>query len=365
MLFTASRLRLAILRACSLGIAAAWMAIPASGATEIPDHIFTNLPDLNESEAPAPGYFDLEEDSASIGYETRAEKWGARVDQYMDLQPAVTMDYGLLLTNSFSAGGTFTRQTDYAEIILNGIYAPKRNLRFRMTGAQLRTSTDYLALPDAAASTFMQNSYLFGAKKYWDKYQHLSDIGIAAYSVRADMKPSVRITHSEESDLPDAGDVLTHDLAPGRLDGYMLNLGLRPTPLSKLELRRESGSLRYAFDEGFRRSERLVSNRIKYSHYIGNCMRVQGGYSASSDFDRLDLKLTKNNWNIRVSRELDAGVSDTAIHFGYMLPLGTRGSEARDCGNHQDNAPSFEPIMDAAIKRPQQLLLDPLFTETR
>ncbi len=346
-------------RALALAVAA-WMTSPALAA-DIPDHLADSLPYLAGSGALAPGYFDIEEESASIGYETRFTKWGAKVDQYMDVNPAITMDYGLLLTNKLGAGGRFTRQDDYSEIVLNGIYAPKRNLRFRMTGAQLRTTPGYLGMQDGAFDGFLQNSYLFGVKKYWNKYQHLADIGIAAYSIEANAPSSARIPQDDE--LPDADDALASAFAPGRLNGYLLSLGLRPTPLSKLELRHETGNLSYSFGAGMQRDERLVSNRISYSHYLGNCLRLQGGYSASTEFDRFDLKLAKHNWNIRLSRENDAGSSDTAVHFGYMLPLGRKRNHAMSCGFEQGGASSFESIVNAATQRPLQLPNDPLIAE--
>lgn len=335
--------------ALSLG-APAWAAQAA-------DSVINSLPNLSSSTSLAPGYVSLAADSAGIGYETRLEKWGAKFDQYLAVNPALRMDYGRLLTDTFGAGGTFTRQSDYSEIVVNGIYSPKRNLRFRMTGAQLRATGSDLA-PDNAA--FMQNSYLLGAKKIWDKYEYLSDLGVTAYSVEASAPPAANLFTSGDEDGFDGGSLRSGALVPGRLDGYMLNLGLRPTSRSKLELRRESSNLTHSFDADFRRQEQLVSNQIKYSHYLGDCMRLQGGYSAGDDFGRIDLKLTKNNWNVRLWREQESGGNNTAIQFGYALPLGRRaGRTATGCGT-RPGAPVFDSIVDAARQRPAQIPREPL-----
>lgn len=361
MLFICPRLRRAAVAALgALSLAACIANAGATGRSDKTDQVVGNLPNLPGSESSAPGFFDIAEDSAAIGYETRFEKWGAKVDQYMDVNPAITMDYGLQLTNSLGAGGMFTRQNEYSEVVLNGIYAPKRNLRFRLTGAQLRATGTAFAIPDGAASAFMQNSYLFGAKKFWNKYEHLTDMGVAAYSVEASAPASANFSVAPGTDDFDSGGMRAATLAPGRLDGYMFNLGLRPTPQSRLELRREIGHLTYSFDAGVPRYEQLVSSRIKFSQHLGNCLRLQGGYSASTDFDRFDLKLTKNNWNIRLSREQEGGSSDTAVHFGYAIPLGRKMHQARDCTGAPDRAPTFEPIIDATTQRPQQFPREPL-----
>ncbi|GAB3540299.1 hypothetical protein GCM10027343_09170 [Noviherbaspirillum agri] len=318
-----------------------------------------NLPDLPAGAA-APGFFDIAEDSAAISYETRFERWGAKVDQYMDVNPALTMDYGLQLTNRLGAGGTFTRRNEYSEVVLNGIYAPKRNLRFRMTGAQLRASTDAFSLSDSAGSAFMQNSYLFGAKKFWNKYEHLTDMGMTAYSVEASAPSSTRFSLPNAVDGTEAGELRAATLAPGRLNGYMFNVGLRPTPQSKLELRHEVGMLSYRYTSNGSRYEQLVSNRVKFSQYFGNCIRVQGGYSTSTDFDRLDLKLSKHNWNVRLSREQGGDNIDTAVFLGYAIPLGRTSRRAQDCAAGPEPVPSFEPIVNATTQRPQQIPREPL-----
>jgi len=356
--------RIAVVVHAALGL---WFAthIGSVGATvmnEAPqqvDKVIGNLPNLPAGGV-KPGFFDIAEDSAAIGYETRFERWGAKVDQYMDVNPALTMDYGLQLTNSLGAGGTFTRRNEYSEIVLNGIYAPKRNLRFRMTGAQLRASTDAFSISSSADSAFMQNSYLFGAKKFWNKYEHLTDMGVTAYSVEASAPSSTRYSLASSGEDADMGELRSATLAPGRLSGYMFNVGLRPTPQSKLELRHEVGMLSYRYTSTGNRYEQLVSNRVKFSQYLGNCIRVQGGYSMSTDFDRLDLKLTKNNWNVRLSREQEGENIDTAVHLGYTIPLGRASRRAEHCSAGPERTPSFESIVNATTQRPQQIPREPL-----
>lgn len=322
--------------------------------------VIGNLPNLPSADMGKPAYFRLAEDSAAVGYQTRFEKWGARVDQYMDVNPALTMDYGLQLTSSLGAGGMLTRQNEYSEVVLNGIYAPKRNLRFHMTGAQLRASVSSFGVPDLAARSFMQNSYLFGAKKFWNKYEHLTDMGFTAYSVQASA-PALRGYPATSIDEElDPTEIRSATLAPGRLEGYMFNMGLRPTPQSALELRREVGHLTYFFNSAAPRYEQMVSNRVKFTRHFGNCMRVQGGYSVSEDFDRIDLKLYRHNWNVRLSREQEGNHIDTAVHVGYAIPLGRPSRRAENCSSAPERAPSFEPIVNATMKRPQQFPRGPL-----
>lgn len=310
------------------------------------DHVLRGLPDLPVAAGAAPGRFNLAEESASLGYSTRFEKWSAKVDQYLDLSPQVTVDYGLLLTNKLSAGGTFTRQDTLSEVVLNGVYAPQRNVQLRLTGAQLRNAGGF-APAAGRDSAVLQNSVLLNARKYWNKYLFLSDLGLTAYSTQAN-------TQGLMSDD-------TERMAPGRMDGYMLNLGVRPTAESRIEMRREFSHLSYYLGEDAQQSTDQASTRMKFSQHVGNCVRLQGGYTASSDYDRLDLNLARHHWNINLSR--DQGGSNTALMIGYTVPLGVHASRGSKCGNGVDGVPSFESIVDASVRRPAQLPREPLIVE--
>lgn len=318
-------------------------------AQEELDHVLRALPDLPTVQAEAPGYFDLAGESAEMGYATRVEKWSAKLDQYLDLSPSLTVDYGLLLTNRLSAGGTFRRENTFSEVILNGVYAPQRNVRLRLTGAQLRNTGGLM--PSASGdNAILQNSVLLNARKSWDKYLFLSDLGLTAYSTQANAPATV----AEDDGGP----------ARGRKDGYMLNLGMHPTAHSRVELRREFGHLSYSLGENARYAADLASSRMKYSHYLGNCMRVQGRYSTGSDAERLDLNLARNKWSINLSREQGMD-NNSAIMIGYTMPLGTHGMHDDTCPGRPSGAPAFEPIIDASMARPTQLPSTPLPMEMR
>lgn len=331
----------------------AWPAVAhADVVFTQPDKTQQNLPDLQGARN-EPGYFSLAEQSAALGYVSRRQKWEATLDQYLRPSASLSFDYGLQLTNNFGAGGTFTRQDEQSEVVVNGIFAPKRNVRFRVAGAQLRSDAGHAA---ASPDGIVQNSYLLGARKYWNKYELLSDLGISTYAVEASAPTSLSSLASADA-LEAANPRL---LAPGRQDGYMLNLNLRPSASSNLELRHEQSQSTYRFDVGNQRTDSLASNRVRYSHYLDHCMRVHGSYSAGRDSDRVELQLAQNNWQLQLSRQQEGADSDTAIQIGYTLPLGRTKYQRQNCGPTLQSTPSFEPIVDAATTRPQQFPREPL-----
>lgn len=331
---------------------------PASAMTF--EEIVQRLPDLSETGEAAPGRFDLDEQSVSLGYNGRMERWSATLDEYANFNPSLTVDYGRLLTSKFGAGATLTHQSNYSEVLINGVYAPKNNVRFRISGGQLRAFGDGYAMPGSGGDTVLQNSYLVDVKKRWTKYQLLSDIGLAAYTVEANAPDYTNLSALTDSGMPDTSDMASNGLAVGRMNGYLFKLGLQPSDRSRIELQRETGYLTYAFNDGYRSYENLVSHRVKYSQYLKDCTRVQGTYTTNVDADRLDLGIAKNNWNINLSRALDSDTRDTAIQIGYVVPLGRSSQGDRDCGSSLENVRLFEPIVDTTIKRPQQFPSEPL-----
>jgi hypothetical protein len=332
------------------------------------DKTLHNLPDLPGADEAAPGHFLLDEQSAEFGYDSRFRKWGAKLDEYSYLNPSFTLDYGMLLTSKFGAGASLTRHIGYSEVLVNGVYAPKRNLRIRLANGQLRTSNDYVSASGGPSNAILQNSYLVDVRRKAGNGRMLPDFGLTAYSVRANGSDPTAEYAENRSDLSaltddgmlDAVDVDSSSLAAGRLDGYMLNLGLQPTPHSRLELRRERTHLRYHFGDGNGGDEYRDVNHIRYSQYFSNCARLQGRYSSTENFNRLDLKLAKNRWSVNLSQALDSDSRDTAIQVAYAIPLGRSRGGSRDCGSRLATARAFEPLVDATVAWPDQLPRAPL-----
>jgi hypothetical protein len=309
------------------------------------DKVTRNLPDLPSANG-APGHFELDEQKAALGYSTRLEKWAATVDEYAAGDPSLTVDYGTLLGNSFGAGMTVTQRSAHSEVLVNGIFVPMRNLRIQVAGGQLRGSGD--ASSGNASNAVSQSNYLFGVKRIWGEGTLLSDLGLAAYAVQANSQAAAALQTAD-----------TGETALGKQDGYLLNLGLQPSTRSRIELRHEMGRLVYTLDDSLRSEEYLGTNRIKYSQFFDNCVRLQGRYRSSADADRVDVNIARHNWQFNISRAQESSGSDIAFHIGYSLPLGTSGRNTPDCGG-RPRAPSLEPIVDAAMRRPSQFPHEPL-----
>lgn len=314
--------------------------------------ILGQLPDL-QGGMQAPGYFGLARDRAMIGYNGQQEKWDAKLEQYT-VAPALTLDYGRALSKQFGVGGTLTHREQQSEVVVNGIFAPKKNVRFRIAGSQLHSATD----GSSGIAAVQQQGYLLGAKKYWDHYEYLSDLGISAYKVEANAAASSAVSTLTDPDTLDAGMAGMQLPASGRTDGYQLSLNLRPSPVSRLELKHDLNQASYFGDAAAMRSESQSSNRVRYSHFFDDCLQLHGGYASTSSSERFDLTLTRDRWNLQVVREQNDGAGSTAMRIGYSVPLGQRPNTRRQCGSV--GAPRFDSIVNATMKRPAQLPAEPM-----
>jgi hypothetical protein len=300
------------------------------------DRLINSLPVLPGENEAAPGYFSIDEQSAAVGYERNHEKGNAKVEEYLNLDPLLSLDYGILLTNTFGAGASLARQGDQSRLQVNAVFAPARRLRIHLAGEQSASGS-----PSDAG---VRNGYSADIKRIWGKNSMLSDIGLGAYTMQADGAGYAGLSSADNAD----------DAAIERVDGIMLDLGLRPSAGTRLALRREQGFLKRLMQDRYRRSASFAANHLSYSHYLRDCTRLQGSYVDGIDARGWDLNIAKDNWRIGMSRAVDAGRGDVALSVGITIPLDGRNRRNSDCGFDADSAPEFEPIVDAAIARPNE-----------
>lgn len=317
------------------------------------------LPALPEASVPAPGRFSADQDQVAVGYDTRQQKWGVRLDEYIGLHPSLTAKYGTLINKRFGAGARLQRRDGVSEVVVNGVYAPAEDMRVRLTAGQLQATG--AALPtDGTLDGVSQNSYLLDIRKYWGKDAFLSDFGIAAYAVDASASGNSGQDPQPDQEFSSPGEIDAGATALGRMNGYSLKFSLRPTPYSRLELGHGQDLLAYRYRGELLSEETLATSRLKYTQHFGDCMRFSGNFSTSDNIDRMDLKVSKDRWSFGFSRALSEDANDTTIQLGFSIPLGGRKESVADCSFRPQNPPAFTPMAEAATIRPAQLPGDPL-----
>lgn len=298
-----------------------------------------DLPDLPVP-AREPAYLTLDPGLVGVGFKSKTEKWGARLNNYRGATPSLTLDYGTLLTESLGMGGNLIYQGDSSEALINVVLAPAQSMRLQLTAGERR---DYGACPAPACGIPAQRSYLLGLKKFFDKRSAGSSVGLFAYDI-------------EDGNAASAAANLSP--LPSGLRGYILNLGLQPGARSRMELRHSWGELSYSARDSQPQQHRLSADGVKYTHYFDNCMQLQGRYGSSVNAGRLNVGIAKNQWSVSLSRIHSPDGDDASLRIGYAIPLGSGVRKAIECG--PSNGRPFSPLVEAVSSRPAQLPRGPL-----
>ncbi|WP_420473768.1 hypothetical protein [Noviherbaspirillum sp. ST9] len=316
------------------------------------------LPNLPGSDLPPALQWQLDEQGASITYEAHTEKWEAKLDHDVDGRATIALEYGLLLNSKLGAGATFRRDRGYSEIVGNAVYAHRSNVRFRLAGAQMRKTEGNAYAADTPS--FRQDSYLLSARKYWPAERFVSDLGLAVYTVSA--APSVTSYLSAMPGLPmqDGDEDRPGSITGAKMDGFMLNLGLRPTWDSRIELRREFSHFDYGAGVAQARKEFHSTGRLVYQRFFANCIRFRGGYGAGNDGGRLEVGVANDTWGISLSQDLGSSGSSASLYFSLSLPVDGNIAQQSECTVPGEYGPSFAPVMEAALQRPPQLPSEPI-----
>lgn len=316
------------------------------------------LPNLPGSDLRPALQWQLDEQGAGITYDAQTEKWEAKLDHGVEDRATIALEYGLLLNSKLGAGATFRHDRGFSEFVGNAVYAHRSNLRFRLTGAQMR-KTEGNAYA-AGAPSFRQDSYLLSARKFWPAERFVSDLGLAVYTVSAAPSAASYLSAMPAPPMQDSDEDRPDSITGTKMDGFMLNLGLRPTWDSRIELRREFSHFDYGAGVATPRREFHSTGRLVYQRFFGSCTRFRGGYGAGSDGGRLEVGLANDKWGISLAQDLGSNRSGASLYFSLSLPFDGKLAQRSDCTVPGRDGPSFAPVMEAALQRPPQLPSDPI-----
>lgn len=306
------------------------------------------LPDLPGQAQNGDWQLGIAESGASLAYADASESWQARVDGGFGLPSSILLSHALRLSDRLTAGTRLSHGGGRAEALFNSVYAYKKNTRFRFSAAQSRTST---------GTPSERQSYLIGAKKYWTG-RIWSDAGIRIYLIDA---RNTAVSTAPEFDAESGGqamEALDDEARYGRMHGMTLDLGFRPLPGGRLDLRHEFNTTTQRYASLADQSRRYSLSSIVYSHEFRNCTNIRAGYTGGTSTTRLELRIGHGNWNIQAWQNFAQG-GKPAFLFAYAAELGRTGTARVSCARAQAQQ-GFEPMIDAAAGRPEQFLYEPL-----
>lgn len=318
------------------------------------------LPDLaTPSDLPV-RRFAIDGQAATVGGDTRDQTWTTQLSYSSRLDAAMNVDYGLRFDRTLAGGANLVYGTRHKELLLNAVYAPRKDLRLKLSGGQMRQTEDFQFASGLHAEDVVQHNYLLDVRKYWEHDAFFSDVSLTAWSAYADDTALGQKLVRQESDLATRVYTDPRALAPGALNGYMLNLAVAPLPQSRLELGTGMDRLTYDFADGSSTRDSAASRHLSYTQYLPNCSRLQGSYQSNAASRSFGVSVARGAWRIGASRTLerDGGDGDYTVNAGYTISLGQGSGGA--CGSDLKSARSFGSMVSGSVARNPNLPTAPL-----
>lgn len=280
----------------------------------------------------------LNVDSESIALRERSfdDTLGLRLDGYQASAPSVALEKGWLVSSRLGVGGAYTMRSGSSELVINGVYAPRPDVRIRFSASQLRADS-YASAYSGDPKAVLQTSYLSSIKKQWAKSRIKPEAGFAVFTARA----------------AGAGrqDPTVDGMEMGTLAGYMFRLAAKSMAREKFALSYQAQRVVYDNPMTAYSREAQASATLDYARTLDDCSRIRGRYSAGPGLSEADLRYEHGAFSIALLQTRTEDYSDRAIQVGYAISLGRGGQGSLKCGAEPGDATPFQAIVDAATER--------------
>jgi hypothetical protein len=279
----------------------------------------------------------LDVDTGTIALRERGfdNTLGLRLDGYQAGAPSIAVEKGWLVSSRLGVGGTYTMSDGSSELLLNGVYAPRHDVRIQLSASQLRRD-DFAAL-NGDPKTVMQTSYLSSIRKRWAKSRIHPEAAFAVYTSRA----------------VGAGrwDSAMDGLEMGTMAGAMLKLAARSIQRERIEVSYRTQRVVYdsALAADSRDTQALAS--LDYVRTFDDCSQIRGRYSAGPGVAEADVRYESGAFSIGFLQTSSGDYNDKAIRFGYAISLGRGGKRSAACAAESGSPSPFRTIVDAATLR--------------
>lgn len=340
-------MRLAILVYPTIVMAAAFpLAAEAAEKAELAYEFDAKLPSLPGEERATPkGAVNVDAGNITIRDRASDNILGVRLDSYQAIKASVALENGWLLSNDLGVGGAFVFRNDFSDLLFNGVFAPSTGVRVQMSVSQLRSGEGFSMPNSRELQTVLQTGYLASIKKMWNTSAALPEAGMTVFTARSANSPSQTSSASQ--------------LEMGTLGGYMLNLAIRPTYQSKVDVGYNAQSVTYDYAMAEPRQKQLQSS-VGYSQVFEDCSRVNGRYSTGAGTDQVNLQFERRGFVVGMQQTKTANNTERAIRVGYLLPLGGSGPKFPTCIGTPIGPTGLQALVDATTARPAFLPNQPI-----
>ncbi|HSX95275.1 MAG TPA: hypothetical protein VLG41_20285 [Hydrogenophaga sp.] len=336
------------------GLSQAAPRAPADGSPTIPDRrpgqVHQAPPNLQA------GDLSLNESGAQYRSESRDARIGARFgrDWGGGGGSRIDIDYARLLGDTWAVGANVSAGTEHQELMLNGLYSPTKDLHLGLSLGWLRDTDTYrfYSGPDDVAVD--QTAALLRVIKRFDQGSWLTQLNASAYATRAHKPDVPDAVMVEETPTLIRFLVDPREIAPGRLQGFNLGVGLAPWANAEFKLTLGRETLHYRFQDGSSEKNTRTTTGLGYTHALPGCWQLEGQANTGVAGDRLSFGVRHGKWHLALARDGGAqGMKPrTSLMMGLEAPLDGRASR---CSTLSQRQTSGVRRLDEVFQRPREL----------
>lgn len=299
------------------------------------------LPSLpGEERSEAADAVSVEQGSIALSERSFDNVLAVRLDGYQELAPAVVLEKGWLVSRNVGIGGVYSVQHGTSELVLNGVYAPRRDVRVQLSASQSR-------MDGAIDQALVQTGMLTSVRKQWVKSRVRPEAGVAVFTARA--------AGAERQAMA------MHGLEMGTLAGYMLRLAAMPMARTRVELRYQAQNIVY--DNPLLTGQwrdRQASTSVDYSRRFDDCSLFRGRFTSGAGLSQADLRFERGAFSVGYLQTRSDDYQDSMVRFSYSLALDGSPQPAARCEDVATAPTPFRTLVDAAAARPSYLPSEPL-----
>ncbi len=190
--------------------------------------------------------------------------------------------------------------------------------------------------------------------KRFDEGSWLTQLNASAYLARA-RKPDVGdAVMVEETPTLIRFLVDPREIAPGRLQGFNVGMGVAPWANAELKLTLGRETLRYRFQDGSGEKDSRATTGLAYTHALPGCWQLEGQANSGASGDRLSFGVRHGKWNLALARDGGApGMkARTSLMVGLEAPLDGRSPR---CSTLSQRQTATVRRLDEVFQRPREL----------
>lgn len=312
-----------------------------------------------EAAAPAPGVQlgDLSLNTSEASYRRNAanERLHLRLGHGRQAGGALGVDYARLLDDRWAWGLNAALGPDQLDVVVNGLYSLAKPWYLGLSVGYLRRTDTYPFFSGPDKATVDEGSWRLNLQRDFEGRSVLTDAGVQLYGAQAHApghndKVMVQETATDLVFLVDP-----RRIAPGRLSGAGVSLGLQATADTRLKLGIGREVVRYPYQDGTGFRDARTSASADLQQRLSACWRLDAGVSTGVAGERYRVALARGPWSFGLGRLIgrDGTPDDTQLTLGFNLPLGGRLSKA--CGGAAAMPARGIDRLDEVFRRPTQL----------